>query len=64
MLFIHMLIEQSCTDRIDIYQDNLQEMSLDGLISKLSVVEQCASCDGCAGQIDYLMKLITEKEKV
>lgn len=52
-----------CEDRIDLYEYDLDELSVEHLRSLLSIILSCKGCDGCATQVAVLEKLIAKKEK-
>lgn len=54
---------KECEDRIDVFDDELEEMSLESLQQLLILVNECDECDGCGAQKNLLHQLIAEKEK-
>jgi hypothetical protein len=54
---------KECEDKIEVYDDELEEMSLESLEQLLVQVNDCNECSGCDGQRWMLRELIAEKEK-
>jgi hypothetical protein len=51
-----------CEDKIDIFDDELEEMSAESLKSLLAIVSCCGEeCSGCGEEIKLLKKMIAEK---
>lgn len=56
-------MNKECEDIIDVFDDELGDMSLESLQSLLFLVSTCADCPSCDGQKKMLKELIAEKEK-
>ena len=54
------MVEIDCGDKIDIFEYDLSEMSVEALEGLLSVVSNCSDCNGCDGQIRLLEKYLEE----
>lgn len=51
-----------CGERWDIFDEELEEMSVDSLKSLRQLISSCNDCPGCEGQIKMLEKMIAERE--
>lgn len=50
-----------CGDKINLFEYDLEEMSVEALLGLLGVIESCDGCDGCKGEVERLKQLINEK---